>query len=123
MPEHTIIVGSRFRLEWAVGKNGDAPARTFFETLKPKEKAQILALFKRLADHGRIDNRQQFKRLNRNLWEFKKFQLRFLGDYRAGGRFLVALGVRKKKDKHSRKDLEKAERILKEADLSEGDHR
>lgn len=81
-----------------------------------------MALFKRLADMGDIANREHFKSLGRagkGLWEFKRFQLRFLGDYRPGSRFVVALGVRKKKDEHDPVDIEKAVRILAEHDERE----
>jgi len=95
------------------------PALEFYKELSQKERQKILALFKRLADTGDIANREHFKCLGKsgdNLWEFKNFQLRFLGDYRPGSRFIVALGVRKKKDDHSEADIKKASRILAEHD-------
>lgn len=68
---------------------------------------------------GDIASREHFKSLGKsggNLWEFKRFQLRFLGDYRPGGRFVVALGLLKKTDDLKRSDIEKASRILAEHD-------
>lgn len=79
----------------------------------------MLALFKRLAETGDIASREHFKCLGKrgsNLWEFKRFQLRFIGDYRPGGRFLVALGLRKKRDQLDDSDIKKAARILAEHD-------
>lgn len=75
-------------------------------------------LFERLADHGRIRNNEQFKKLGDRqghaIWEFKSYQLRFLGAFTPGGRFLVALGLRKKKNKLRSADLDRAARILSE---------
>ena len=76
------------------------------------------ALFNRFAATGKIYNQQQFKKLDdvrgQALYEFKKFQIRFLGGFAPGHQFLVAVGLCKKRDKHSRRDLERAARILNE---------
>lgn len=77
----------------------------------------MLKLFERLGDTGKITNKQKFKKVDDGLWEFKSYQVRFLGDFRPDRRFVVAHGVRKKKDKHLRKDLSKARRILEEDGL------
>jgi hypothetical protein len=72
-----------------------------------------------MAESGWIQNREHFKKLGDNLYEFKRHQIRLLGDYRPGRRFLVALGVRKKKDEHYPKDLRAAAKILEAHDLRE----
>jgi Phage derived protein Gp49-like (DUF891) len=90
--------------------------------LGQQDRQRIIALFKRLADDGDIASREHFKCLGKKgkgLWEFKRFQIRFLGDYRSGGRFLVAHGVCKKKDELDDSDIEKAVRILAEGDERE----
>jgi len=48
------------------------------------------------------------------LWEFKRYQLRFLG-----GRFLVAHGLRKKKDDLDPADIARAKRTLEDNDKRE----
>jgi hypothetical protein len=113
------VTGQKLTIEWATDGRKRMPALEFYKELPPKERQKILALFKRLADTGDIANREHFKclgKLGDSLWEFKNFQLRFLGDYRPGGLFIVALGVRKKKDDHSETDIKKASRILAEHD-------
>ncbi|HLX06714.1 MAG TPA: type II toxin-antitoxin system RelE/ParE family toxin [Thermoanaerobaculia bacterium] len=112
-------IGQRLTVEWASDTRGRLPALEFYEELSREDRQKVLALFKRLADAGAIANREHFKCLGGrggNLWEFKRFQLRFLGDYRPGGRFLVAIGLRKKKDDLSDADIRKAARILAEHD-------
>src|SRR5207249_2454299 len=90
------------------------------------EKAKILALFNKLSEIGFIPNREKFRKLGQKsagkgseLWEFKSFQDRFLGDYRPGGRFLVAAYTKKKKDRLDRDVVERALRILAENDKHE----
>lgn len=116
------VKGSKVTVEWAVDNRERMPALEFFKTLERDDRQKVIVLFKRLADAGEIASREQFKNLGRSgggLWEFKRFQLRFLGDYRPGGRFVVAHGVRKKRDDLNPSDIEKAIRILAEHDERE----
>ena len=90
-------------------------ARKFYLELAPKDRAKIQAQFNNLAEDGRIPTAERFKKLgNRrglSLWEFKSFQIRFIGAFSKGtspGEFIVALGVRKKADRHKDSDLERA---------------
>lgn len=118
MPVDPVARGSWGTVEWAVDAAGKAPGRDFFSGLQSSDAAKMQALFNRLAEHGKIANNQKFKKLGdmqgTALWEFKSFQLRFLGAFAPGGRFLLADGLRKKKDAHSRGHLERAARILNE---------
>jgi hypothetical protein len=116
------VHGSKFRIEWAADAREKFWALEFFQELKKEDRQRVAALFKRLANNGDIASREHFKCLGkrgRGLWEFKRFQIRFLGDYRPGGRFLIAHGVRKKKNELDDSDIEKAVRILAEHDERE----
>jgi len=114
-----ITRGKHLSIVWAVDAAGAMPAREFFEGLDDGDKAKVVALFNRLAEFGVINNHEKFKNLGAKadgLFEFKSFQLRFLGDFRPGKLFVVALGVRKKKDTLDRADIAKAVRVLAEYD-------
>lgn len=121
MADETRIAafGTWGTVEWAVDENGESPAREFYDRLSDQDKAKVMVLFQRLADSGRISNHEHFKKLGpqagpagRDLWEFKRFQVRFIGDFRPGRRFIVAHGARKKRDNLRREDIEKAVRML-----------
>ena len=89
-------------MEWDVDANGSIAAKTHFENLNDADAAKVAPLFQRLSDFGKISNREKFKGLGRegaDLFEFKSFQDRFIGDFRPGKRFLIAAYARKKKDK------------------------
>jgi len=106
-------------VEWATDGRGNLPAREYYRSLDEEDRAKMNALFGRLAAFGQISNREKFKNLKPtapDLWEFKSFQLRFIGDFRRGGRFLVAHAVRKKKDNLDRPDIEIARRVLRAND-------
>lgn len=103
------------------------PARDVYFALSDSDQARVNALFHLLADQGRISNREKFRQLGekagqkaRSLWEFKSFQIRFIGAFRPGGRFIVAHGLdNKKKDDLPKSEIEKAVRILDEHDSRE----
>ena len=115
-PENVAAVGLWGRVTWARDKAGRTSALSFYKSLSLPDRTKVQALFKRVADYGIIPNREKFKKLEADLWEFKSFQIRFLGDYRHGREFVVAHGVVKKKDRHSKADVEKARRIRAEHD-------
>lgn len=119
MREELAAEGAWGRVEWAIDARGQRPARSAFLALSDGDKAKMIALFSLLANTGRISNREKFKCLGEsggNLWEFKSHQLRFLGDFRPGRRFLVAHFVRKKSDRHQSSDIGHALRIMREDD-------
>jgi hypothetical protein len=120
LADRIVARGQWGTVEWALDERGRMPASTSFAALNDIEKAKVLALFKRLADTGRISNTEKFKKIgkvrNQDLFEFKSFQERFIGGFRPGKKFIVALGLTKKKDKHNSADLEAAARILSEHD-------
>ena len=111
--------GSWGTVEWATAANGQEPGLAFFATLDVADQGKVIALFQRLAETGRISNIEKFKNLGEKglgLFEFKSFQIRFIGDFRPGKRFMVALGLRKKKDDLDRSDIGVAARIMAEHD-------
>jgi hypothetical protein len=113
------------KVVWAGVPPGSIPqAYAFYLGLDDGDKAKVLTLFKRLADFGtQFHNREKFRALGedygpagRDLFEFKSFQIRFLGDFRPGCLFIIASGMRKKKDHHEKSDLDSARKILIEYD-------
>lgn len=124
--ERIAARGNWGTVEWGADLRGVTPARDYYLKLPEKQQAKVVALFQRLAEFGKIFDRTKFKQLGpqakgkgAGLWEFKSGQDRFLGDFRPGGRFLVAHALRKKSDNLPKPDIEKAVRILEEHDLQE----
>ena len=111
--------GSWGSVVWAVDRRGRTAARKFFSELAQQDRAKIQSQFNILAEDGRIPTTERFKKLanrrNWTLWEFKSFQIRFIGTFSkrtSPGEFVVALGIRKKANRHKASDLERAVRIL-----------
>ncbi len=126
-PVHIVSRGAWGAVEWAIDSKGEMPAREFYLDLTAPDKAKVNTLFGRLAEFGKIRGHEKFKQLGakagpqaKGLWEFKSFQIRFIGDFRRGKRFITAYGTRKKKDDLRRAEIDKALRILTEHDAREG---
>jgi len=90
------------------------PAKEFFDQdLTELERQKLRPPMTRLADDGRVANEERFKKVEGTdgLWEFKLHQVRMLGFYMSGGRFILTHGLRKKKDRLSNSDIEMADAI------------
>lgn len=118
MPNEPAARGRWGSVVWAVDASGETPALEYFSGLDDSDAAKMQALFNRLAEFGQINNDEKFKKLGdrrgQALWEFKSFQLRFLGAFAHGRQFLVAHALRKKQQAHRPRDLERAARVLNE---------
>jgi hypothetical protein len=121
--------GSWGTVEWAVDARQSMPAREDYERPIPERKAKVLALFQRLADAGLINNREEFHKLGpksgragAEFREFKRFQDRFLGDFRSGYRFVIAAYEQKKGDHLDSAVVQRAVRVLAENDAYEARH-
>jgi len=108
-----VAVGSVCRILCAVDARGRSPAREFLDELESQQARGTAALFQRMCDHGAIHNREQFKKVEGRIWEFKKHQIRILC-YQSGRDWVLTHGLRKKKDKLPPKEIERANRIMEE---------
>jgi Gp49-like protein DUF891 len=114
MAQTILCSGRKIQIEFAVRANGTMPAKEFFDNdLTELERQKLRPPMARLADDGRVANEERFKRVEgtKELWEFKLHQVRMPGFYLPGGRFVLTHGLRKKKDRLSKSDIEVAETI------------
>jgi phage-related protein len=114
MSSQTLCSGRKFTIEFAVRSNGTMPAKDFYDNeLSEEERSKLKPPFTRLADDGRVDNRERFKKVEgtEELFEFKSHQVRILGFFLRGGRFVLTHGLRKKQDKLPKSEIKVAEAI------------
>lgn len=97
---------------WADDASGHFRARDYFDNLTDPERAKFEALFRRLADDGRILNRELFAKESANIYCFKRGKLR-MTCFRQGSDWMLLHGFKKKtnKDKRLKREIETAERI------------
>lgn len=108
-----VVRGRRFAIEYAKCDRSSAPAQGFVSSLDVKEQAKLFALFDRLANHGEIRNREQFKQVRGPIYEFKRHQVRLLC-FRQGSTWYLTNGYKKKRDRLDPGEVDRAERIMAE---------
>jgi phage-related protein len=86
------------KIEWAFDARGRQPARQVFHGLPAAERSRVMSVLRQFEAEGSIVNRQRFKKLTGELWEFKRFQTRLLGAFRPGERFVISHVLVKKSD-------------------------
>jgi phage-related protein len=96
-----------------VTASGAMPAKEFIKELDDGDKRKLDVLFRRMAEMGRIFNREQFKQVEGKIYEFKRYQLR-IGCFQAEHRWLLTHGFFKKSDKWPKSEIDRAQRIMNE---------
>jgi hypothetical protein len=111
MADNLAYAGRVFRIEFAKLNDGSIPALDFLSGQKPQHRARLFVLFTKMGDTGRIHNREHFRKLDGEFWEFKNFQIRMPCYFRPDRRVVVTHGFIKKKDSTDPSELRRAKSI------------
>lgn len=113
MPKREILHrGKLHSVELAITANGRCPGKKFFDGLSKPDREKILRIIKRLADEGKVANRQQFKKIEgEDFFEFKNFQIRIPCYFHADGRVIITHGFIKKGDSIEPEQIDRMKRI------------
>jgi len=107
------VEGSWGRVEFSAEDDGKSELYETFLALPHADQVPLHVSMKKLADAGRISNKQKFKKVeNSDVFEFKEYQQRFVGFFRPGRRFIIAAHEQKKKDRLSPATIKRAESVL-----------
>lgn len=111
MPRPPEFEGTHYTIHALTLADGSCPAGEFLDSLTAADRRKLDVLFEMLGNHGKISNPEKFKKIEGTdgIFEFKSFQIRLLCFFASNGRVMLAFGVRKKKDKHKREDINRAE--------------
>lgn len=77
------------------------------------EQVSLAALFDRMAQTGKINNREKFKKVEGDIFEFKKFQIR-IGCFQVTRTWFLTHGFTKKQDHWPKSELKRANDIREE---------
>jgi len=108
-----VVRGAMRTIEYAVCANGSSPARGFIESLDERDQRRLDVLFRRMADTGKIFNREQFKQVKGKIYEFKRYQVR-VGCFQVQSSWILTHGFVKKSPRWPKSEIERAERIMSE---------
>jgi hypothetical protein len=113
MPKRKVLhKGKVHSVELAITANGRCPAEKFLNSLSKDEREKILRVIKRLADEGKVANREQFKKIEgEEFFEFKNSQIRMPCYFHATGRLIITHGFIKKEDRIRPEEIDRMKRI------------
>jgi hypothetical protein len=113
MPKREVLyTGKFYMVELAITANGRCPAKKFLNKLSKEDRGKILRIIKRLADTGRVVNREQFKKIEgEEFFEFKSFQIRMPCYFQGAGRLIITHGFIKKEARIKPEEIERMKRI------------
>lgn len=114
--EYIIYQGQKFQIEFYFTAAGEIPAKEYLEELSLEVKVKLAALVKYLAEHGKIFDITKFRMVNATakIFEFKPLSYRFFTFFCEGKKIIITNGYRKKSQKVSGRDLERAISIKKD---------
>lgn len=114
MMGNIVYDGPHRRIRWAIDSRGRMPAADFFDGLPDSKQASFMALFQLFSDKGFIENREHFRKLRGEIWEFKRSQARMPCFSSECGVVVVTHGFVKKQQKTPDVEIERADRIRQE---------
>ena len=107
-----LYKGKLHTVELAITSNGRCTGKKFLDGLSKVDREKILRIIKRLADEGKLANREQFKKIEgENFFEFKNFQIRMPCYFHADGRVIITHGFLKKGDSIEPEQIYRMKRI------------
>lgn len=117
MREFIAYEGSAFSIEWYFDARGYSKAKEYFERLSQERQDKVLALFKRMGDHGKINNETKFRSEGGKIFAFKPQPDRFLCFFFFGRKIVVTNAFLKKSDKLPPGEKERALRYKQDYDM------
>ena len=109
------IIRSGKRLDiYAITVQDKCPVIEFIDALEEPSQKKIIALLNYTADNGTPGNPKKFKKLEKDIWEFKSYQARILCFFDKGRMIITTQGFIKKKGKTPREQIEKARKLRNE---------
>lgn len=114
MRKNKIILykGQRHFVECAIRANGKSDSKDFLDSLGRLELAKILRVIKRFADFAVIHSKEQFRKVEGPIWEFKNYQTRILMYHCDRQCIALTHGFFKKGGKIPKKEIDKANQIM-----------
>lgn len=101
-------------IEYAMRANGSVPAKVFLDRLSEKRRAQLAVLFRQMVCFRKVWNIEQFKHVEKKIYEFKRDKVVRVGCFQLGNRWILTHGFIKKQRRWPRSQIERASKIMKE---------
>jgi phage-related protein len=113
MAEETpiICIGRCYSILWGLAASDQCQARDYYRSLDLTDRAKAMALFKRMADIGKIYDLRKFNRETKKLYVFKQQPHRFFCFFAREMRIYIISAYRKQSSKAPPREIARAERL------------
>lgn len=111
--ESCVYAGAFYSIEWGSDPSGNCQAREYYYALSEAERAKALALFRHMADIGKIYDTAKFTQETKKLYVFKPQPHRFFSFFIKGKRIIIVSAYHKQGQKAPARELERAEALMK----------
>lgn len=89
--------GTHLRIIFARPRGQNLHAKEFLDSLEDKSLLKLDRVLKRLADYGKVKNKEQFRSVGEDLWEVKEpGGKRLVGYFLGAGHFVLTHGFQKR---------------------------
>jgi len=111
--EYIFYQGEKFQAEFYFTETGEMPAKEYLEKESLGVQLKLATLVKYIAEHGKFFNKTKFRIVDskERIFEFKPAEHRFFSFFYEGSKIIITNAYRKKAQKVSKRDLEKAKNI------------
>ena len=96
---------------WGIASNGGCQAGDYYEALEDADRARALALFKRMAEVGKIFDKTKFNKETEKLYAFKPQPHRFFCFFVKGKRIYIMSAYQKQGDRAPPQEIKRAENL------------
>ena len=109
--EYIAYGGDCFTIEWYFDPKEESQAFDYYQSLSADDRIQLLKLFKRMGDAGKIKDITKFVSEGDKIYAFKPQPDRFLCFFYDGKKIIVTNAFRKKQQKLPANEKERALKI------------
>ena len=107
--EYIAFEGVVYTIEWYYNESNRSEVFDDFESLTDVDQRNLLMLFERMGNDGKISNKTKFRNEGDEIYAFKPKQGRFLCFFHVGKKIIVLSAYKKQGDKLPKKEKKKAE--------------
>ena len=109
-----LVKGPCAIVSYARRSNGIRPAKDFIEDLEMLDQAKLAKSFRKIANVGRINNKERFRKLRGKIWEFKTHPKARVLCFQLGKTWFLTHGFNKETGNTPPRQIDRAESIMKE---------
>lgn len=108
--EYIFYRGRRFQVEFYYSKEGQIPAKEYFDDMALPVQVKLAVLVKYIAEEGRLFDITKFRIVDQaeRIYEFKPLEHRFFNFFYKGRKIIITNAYRKQSQKLDKKELAKA---------------